>query len=536
MIIRIKNIKNIKTRRRTRRRTKCKTRRRTRRGKTRRTWKGQGGGDINDTQAKALIEAVSKDCIDSAQCLALSNTRASYIPDIFHNYDLKYAASYTMKSNITFIYAGQHAFVIKIPYTRIDYNSNAVMKCSFKQKYYDYKIDNIFYEAFVGAFINSQIINYPCFIQTYGCYTIADNLYDKIKKTTTKNKEEYDRRGNIIKKKTPFYAFGTTFSLTKQELTEGFTPFIQDIKYANFLNESIITRSCDTSICVLTQYLQYADALMTERLPYVKMYPDDDPNPKHKPEYTPEEYTNFISYYLMNYLYQVYCPLSIMNTKYQFIHRDIHESNILIYKPGKKNKDMKNKDIKEYITMTYHYSDTDKVSFNTFGISKIIDYGSCRFDDTSNGGSTDIFLNTITNEIVKTKFKSISHDRPEIRELEDYIQKNQRIINSIPYKTNTRRLEKLTAEKNDLLTPFFNAEDILLTYAQRKTGYTSVENQTNQQIINVHQMHQVLKKYIQGNKTFQDLNTSLFQNKKRIGHMDIYVDGSTNNMKYRPSN
>jgi predicted metalloprotease len=98
-----------------------------------------------------------------------------------------------------------------------------------------------------------------------------------------------------------------------------------------------------------------------------------------------KENSNEFSYYC----FQIYSVLDTLKDK--FVHHDLHRDNVLIYYPGGTGKN-KNKD--KYITMNYHYPDKSIVSFKTFGIAKIIDYGRSYFynDDKLNSKIIHNFL------------------------------------------------------------------------------------------------------------------------------------------------
>ena len=221
----------------------------------------------------------------------------------------------------------------------------------------------------------------------------------------------------------------------------------------------------------------------------------------------------------MHYMYQIYCPLAILNKEYQFIHHDLSPNNVLIYKPGQKDKiKVSNEKIDQYITMNYHYSNVDTVTFNTFGIVKIIDFGRCKFTDTTtdpkNPVSTDILIKETERNGCSTLYDELQNFKhPNVEQSKNDLY----LIQFIAY----------------YLIGEFEAPYELGGIIGTKFSNT-FKNQTNQQIINVHQMHQVLKNYIQGNKAFQDLNTSLFQNKTCLGVMDIWVDGTGRDMTYTP--
>jgi hypothetical protein len=92
----------------------------------------------------------------------------------------------------------------------------------------------------------------------------------------------------------------------------------------------------------------------------------------------------FIDEDLMNVLYQIYMPLSVMSEN--FTHYDLHESNVMI-------EELPDIDGKQcYIEYEYKYVlDETSVKFKSKYKAKIIDYGRCFFndpDDPSEYGSS----------------------------------------------------------------------------------------------------------------------------------------------------
>lgn len=84
----------------------------------------------------------------------------------------------------------------------------------------------------------------------------------------------------------------------------------------------------------------------------------------------------FVIHDLLYVLFQIYMPLAQL--KDEFTHYDLHLENVLVYEPVKDN----------YIEYHYHMSADQTVSFKSFYIAKIIDYGRSFFDDRENSGVT----------------------------------------------------------------------------------------------------------------------------------------------------
>ena len=455
-------------------------------------WQGIGG-DGDETMAKELIQS----CPHSVQCLAFGQ-QVDKIKKLFNDFDFQYAVVKDIKA----ISEGSFGFVIEIPYERYGYRSYAALKSIIKGK--DFFKSSLLREAYVGVYINTKLKKYPCFVETYGCYLYEPNLYNKMVKI-------FSGKNLLL----PFNA---------KDLKKGLKPFTK-MNYASFLDADLISESCEKYhlVSILIQDMKYAPTLQScIKLGISK---EDTKN-------------EFVAFHLMNYLYQVYCPLSIMKKENGFFHKDLHTGNILIYKPGKKEKDMLDQDIKEFITMKYHYPGpgNEIITINTFGIAKIIDYAYCTFYKNENEHSGLFFQienafgypeNTNKcfqyNKIIKRDnqnihnfdidtHESINHNDTHIGDL--YLMANER--------TGISRLgQEYASQIINNVVKYIKEMPI---------------NETNQEIENVQQMHQVLKNYIQGSKVFQDLNTSLFDVKKGyicLGVMDIWVDG-TKDMVYTP--
>ena len=417
--------------------------------------------DTNETEAQQLATTLTKTCPDSGLCLALGQ-QVDDIKKLFNQFDFKYADLDGIKKGES----GENGFTLQIPFIRHGYTCNALLKSQI-----DPKNDNLFYEAFVGVYINTKVNVYPCFVETYGCYEYKeDTLYNYLKSLQRETKMDT----NQIK------SFKELTNVTK------------DMTYNIFSNNELIKKSCEKpeSFCILIQYIRFASTILDE----IKknMIKDHTFEPYISPTYKPE----FISYHLMQYLYQIYCPLSAMNKYEKFIHHDLNPENVLIYKPGKKNKD---DDLEyTYITMKYHY-EKDMIIFNTFGIVKIIDYGGCEIPES------------------QTKLTVYREEK-----------KCNNILQKLEKKFNANN------STNEYIQQLYRNNLYLINRIAPNILGLDYKNQTGTQIKTVQEMHEALKKYIQGNAEFKQLNTSLFAGKTCLGTMDVWVDGKQK-MKYTPT-
>ena len=264
-------------------------------------------------------------CSDSGECIAFGKEIAN-IKTFFDSFSFTYVNIGKMKK------IGEpslNGFIIEIPYERQGYHAYSILKCAANPK-----SDNLIYEGLVGVFINKKNILFPCFLETYYICLIKQGVYN-IFRSLASNANQ----------------------LTKKILIDN--NGIEMIKptYKTLANPDILNVSCLYSkfISIMIQHFNNIQSFHS----YLKERRND---------------ADFRTVHLVNYLYQVYCPLAFMSN--EFTHYDLHTNNVLIYHPSN--------DCKKYVKMIYHYADGTTVEFNTFGIAKIIDYGRCYFNDKKN--------------------------------------------------------------------------------------------------------------------------------------------------------
>jgi hypothetical protein len=194
-----------------------------------------------------------------------------------------------------------NGFINEITYKHRDYLAHAILKSSSKPS-----ADNLMYEYVVGMIINTNFCKYfPSFVETYGCYLYKDTpSWNKMKNGTS------------------------TISDLKSDLL-----LQPNINYKQSCVEPVLTS-------VLIQHIKDAVTLKSML-----------------------GSSRFISFELINCLYQIYYTLS--ECKNRFTHYDLHIENVLLYEP------VKNK----YIHYHYHMKDGSVLSFKSKYIAKIIDYG-----------------------------------------------------------------------------------------------------------------------------------------------------------------
>ena len=276
-------------------------------------------------------------CKNPDNCLALG-VYGSYIKQYFENFR---NLSLVNASNIKRIgNKSANGFIIEIPFTKNSFTAYTALKCSAKQN-----SDNLFYEYYVGKFfINNYLNIFPCFVETYDCYKFNNTTdWSTLKNLTNGNTNNINLTNMITRKQVPENN--------------------HDVEYAEMFGSS-----CEENknLCVLIQHF--------DNFRSVK---DEDKN-------------NFdnIECEILNILYQVYFPLTILKDVYT--HYDLHANNVFLYKPYKGNK---------YIQMRYHLLSGRIIEFPSEYIVKIIDYGRNYFDNGITNSKTIIKNYVCNNKI-----------------------------------------------------------------------------------------------------------------------------------------
>lgn len=278
--------------------------------------------DNNSVKNSNTFMDLKKVCPFSGECLAFGFfSKSIYL--FFRRFNLAYANL----NNIKLLNEGANGFVNEIEFEKEDYRSYAVLKSSK----HDY-LDSLFYEGFVGVFVNKLNLRFPCFLETYSVYKYMNQtLYNKFK-----NNEQVT-------------------SLKDLRL------FINSMTYKNFLHPEKVQESCKNAslICLLIQHIHEGQTLL-------KCIKDMD------------------QLELVNYLYQIYSCLSVLSNK--FTHYDLHIENVLLFNVTNSKE--------QYIKMVYHDGD-EEIEVYTSNIAKMIDYGTSFFNDTNQKISTNDMRNIV---------------------------------------------------------------------------------------------------------------------------------------------
>ena len=423
---------------------------------------------FRQTETRRKSHYLSVVCNDSGQCIGFG-LEVDKIKKFFNNFGFDYVVYDKIKriGNIS-----ENGFVNEIPYKRDNYTSYAILKSSLKEY-----SDNLYYEGFVGIFINKLNLLFPCFLETYSTYMYNDlELYDKLKGSK---------------------------SITS---LDGLTQFAKNTKYKSYLKSKNINMSCIDSkyICLLIQHLKSVKSI--ESLIW---------NFKH------DEY--FFTVTLVCYLYQIYSCLGELSDV--FTHYDLHTDNVLIYNiTNSKDK---------YIKMIYHYSNGEVIEFLTTDIVKMIDYGRSYFKDKSISSKTmwdiiyDIdqtpdcygdgydygyaFLNEEhiegNNSYISSQKRNMSHDLRLVHNIED-IEKKYSGNNSMPLKTILSSVHK----------------NYIFRYGTKEVSISEFKH--TGEIKNVVDMHIALKELIKNESYFAKKNVEYYVGKTQIGELHIWLDRS----------
>lgn len=258
---------------------------------------------VKPSAVKPTAKFLQMVCETSGECLSFGS-HVHEIQTFFKGFtDFKYATGTINKLGEN----SNNGFIREIKYERNKYAAYAVLKSTNSPSR-----DNIAYEYHVGnKFINHIIHQFPCFVHTYGLFYYKSYL-------------EYYK----IQHKSPL-------DNAKSFLTNALIPeMTTDYK-----------KACTQSqlACVLIQHLHNTKSF------YAKM----------------EEDESFIRMHMTHSLFIVYHALALLSKS--FTHYDLHQDNVLLFRPHKT----------KTIQYIYHQKDGSTVTFKCPYIPKIIDYGRC---------------------------------------------------------------------------------------------------------------------------------------------------------------
>ena len=236
-------------------------------------------------------------------------------------------------ADVSPISSGVNGFVQKVGFQRDGITAYVALKGANKPT-----SDSLYYEWYVGKnYINIINTLFPCFVETYNMYAYKANVQD-----------HYDMLSNHTGSSPPIH------------LPDLLHPINHTYTWGS---------SCryNKYQCLTTQYFGNC-------FPMGDMFRVGYGQPQ-----------SHINIDCMGCLYQVYYALAqIVNT---YTHYDLHQENILLYKPfeGKK-----------YVEMHYHIQG-HVMRIRTEYIAKIIDYGRNYFQNAATGENSDAIYRKICN-------------------------------------------------------------------------------------------------------------------------------------------
>jgi len=499
---------------------------------------------FNKPLSERIRTSLDKICPNSGQCVSFG-LETEKIRKYFNDYNL----SLVDKSEEIDILGGESAngFILEIPLVKDGYKVYAVLKNSRNAD-----ADNLFYEGLVGLYINKKNYIFPCFVETYGIYqwTTWESHRDAVKYSQgkTQTPPALDKLHNLRK----------VFS---------YKYFFEDTKF--------VFNTCDSAQlgAVLVQHIHKARSIDG----FVKEFSGNKA---------------FCTFHLPQYLYQVYAPLGMLSN--EFNHYDLHTDNVVLYRIGNEqaNRDRLREiavggvpNNGQYITMKYHYPGGEVVSFNTFDIAKIIDYGRSYFSDTDEKNkktySSHTYHQFLRSAIEANDAKRTTKNLPSDRKKGDYTKRQchnlsydeledegdygsyHYICSNKRNKSHDLRLVSMIRKKllneyrnrdQKWVTSYFDAnneegklvkkmlealyykDEYLVDRGYKDEGYgtpevdessyNGLENlKSEASIRNVEDMHLALKDLLK-TEYFQQTNTELFKTYQKIGEMNIYMDGS----------
>jgi hypothetical protein len=350
--------------------------------------------------------------------------------------------------------------------------------------------DNLLYEYYVGVnFINKYIKKLPCFLETYNIYVYGKPI------TYTKLKENKTNTIDIVQ----------NFGLLKIDK----------------INRSILNQSCkdSTKIAILIQHMENPISFF-QTLNFETIY---------------EQNIGL----LLNLL-QIYLPLNSLKNK--FTHNDLHVNNVLLYKIPNNN----------YIQLTYVLPDNREITFNTYYILKIIDYGRSFFYENNDINSVNFYkqLDAIKDCDEEAQYKNgygfreneLNEDNFYISSIVNNISKDLWLLQNVNYfaKFNDTpgRLDNTTPISKSLQ---FNILNTLTDVpyggppVSDKDCEYDVDEETEKNPCNINIVTDKLTKiFMRFKKEIDNGQKDYFKKSTKIANMKVYLDLSKD-MEYEPT-
>jgi hypothetical protein len=219
-------------------------------------------------------------------------------------------------------------------------------------------------------------------------------------------------------------------------------------------------------------------------------------------------YPLFIKDELPYVLFQVYASLSMMSSF--FTHYDLHWSNVLLYQPLNNS----------YIEYHYHSTDGSVVSFKSFYMAKIIDYGRCYLDKTSK----NIYKKLCNEEECEpTCGKNVGYEW-----LDDFRNDQNKDHIFSQNKNNSHDLRLLNMLKFNDNIQSYNPElcNMVLNRVVYEDHYGTTEKSNSglpKRINNINDAFIMLKKYLEMPNTINN-NNNINMNYDKLGDLHIFMN------------
>jgi hypothetical protein len=487
---------------------------------------------------------LDKICPNTGQCISFG-VETDKIRRYFNNFN--FALSIT-NERVFIGSPSSNGFIIEIPFVKDNYKLYSILKSAKKAN-----ADNLYYEAFVGIFINKKNDIFPCFLETYGSYYWPEEHISKY----TKLLEGNTRVDLRLMKRNP-------------------------LTYDFFLKpENIQNSYCNSKFyTVMIQHIHKATSLHK----YITDY---------------KRVESFFSYHLVQYLYQIYCPLAMMSN--EFTHYDLHTNNVMLYTVGEtlplnpavafkskgnsaleklflKNEILDIKNNKQHVTMKYYYPSGEIIEFNTFNIAKILDYGRSFFYDKmpvyektpkkwveSTKYNSNHFYQLLKTDIFNNLETVLDNPECEYNKSYKYLADEEKIPGENYYITSYKRNKSHDLRLCDIIrkipNTFSGETSVYLRYifnqvvfedtlrkqliqkkypnhnfdAEEWYGTPEIDGihfialnnpKSKSKIHNVEDMHLALKYLITNIPYFKQMSDDLFKSSTKIGEIHIWVDGS----------
>ena len=436
---------------------------------------------FKNTTIKRQARFLNHFCLDSGECLAFGKENTK-IPNYFDNFSFKYASPTLTRIGEDSV----NGIINEVIFKRDLYIARAVIK-SYRTSGPSMNPDNLFYEYFVGNYINSICNMYPCFVETYALLIF-------------KSQQTHQLINNATTNKLTITTDNSNSSSYTQE--EGLASIWTQIDSKDRSKQLKISCKVPEAISIMIQHIGKSQSI--SKIIKTGIY---NQNKDHD---------------LITLFYQIYAPLSMMSKV--FTHYDLHGENVLVYNIYPTNR---------YVEYHYHETNGNITIFKSNKLVKIIDYGRAFFYGSSksnshqlitqlckikecqpncgfNSGYSTLLLHPAKNHGRSSGSRNISHDLRILKYVADKLSSTS-TNNDFPFNNLTKKVH--------YDNPRGTAENLTI-------GWRSVDTDTDitqNKILNVIDAHNAFTEEI--NKiSFKEYNDNMYKDCKKMGELHIYLD------------